>query len=86
MSRAERSRGSRRDAPVARSADAAVAPKKKVNPSAAWRDFRELLWVHRRRLMLGLVLMLVSRLAGLVLPISSKFVVDEVLTKKNYDL
>jgi hypothetical protein len=45
--------------------------KKKVTPAAAWREARELVWTHRRRLGLGLVLMLISRLAGLVQPASS---------------
>jgi len=39
-----------------------------VSASAAWREARALLWAHRRRLTLGLALMLVSRVAGLVLP------------------
>ena len=46
--------------------------------SAAWREARELVWAHRRRLALGLALMLVSRLAGLVLPASSKYLIDDV--------
>jgi ATP-binding cassette, subfamily B, putative efflux pump len=56
------------------------APKKKsVSLSAAWREARALVWAHRRRLMLGLGLMLVSRLAGLVLPASSKYLIDDVV-------
>jgi subfamily B ATP-binding cassette protein MsbA len=47
--------------------------------SAAWREARSLVWAHRRRLMLGLGLMLVSRLAGLVLPASSKYLIDDVV-------
>ena len=53
------------------------AKKKKVSSADAWREARELLWAHRRRLTLGLALMLVSRLAGLVLPASSKYLIDE---------
>jgi len=60
--------------------------KKKVTPSAAWREARELVWRHRRRLGLGLVLMLVSRLAGLVLPASSKWLIDEVIGKQRTEL
>jgi ABC-type multidrug transport system fused ATPase/permease subunit len=56
------------------------APKKKsVSLNAAWREARALVWAHRRRLMLGLGLMLVSRLAGLVLPASSKYLIDDVV-------
>jgi ABC-type multidrug transport system fused ATPase/permease subunit len=86
MGRAERHGAGRTAAAQARSADAALTPKKKVSASDAWRETRELLWLHRRRLLLGLVLMLVGRLAGLVLPISSKYVIDEVITKQRYDL
>ena len=53
--------------------------KKSVPLSAAWREARLLVWAHRRRLTLGLGLMLVSRLAGLVLPASSKYLIDDVV-------
>jgi subfamily B ATP-binding cassette protein MsbA len=56
------------------------APTKKgVSAAAAWREARALVWAHRRRLAVGLVLMLIGRLAGLVLPASSKWLIDEVL-------
>ena len=54
--------------------------------SAAWREARELVWAHRRRLTIGLTLMLVSRLAGLVLPASSKWLIDEVVGKGRTEL
>jgi len=60
--------------------------KKKVSMSAAWKEARGLVWTHRKRLTLGLVLMLISRLAGLVLPASSKYLIDEVVTGKRTDL
>jgi subfamily B ATP-binding cassette protein MsbA len=60
--------------------------KKRVTASEAWREARELLWAHRRRLTTGLVLMLISRLAGLVLPASSKWLIDEVVGKQRTDL
>jgi ABC-type multidrug transport system fused ATPase/permease subunit len=60
--------------------------KKKVSASEAWREARELLWSHRRRLAIGLALMLVSRLAGLVLPASSKWLIDEVVGKHRTEL
>lgn len=34
--------------------------KKKIRWSSAWADARELVWAHRRRLMLGAVLMIVN--------------------------
>jgi subfamily B ATP-binding cassette protein MsbA len=60
--------------------------KKKVSASEAWREARELLWAHRRRLTIGLILMLVSRLAGLVLPASSKWLIDDVVGKGRTEL
>jgi ABC-type multidrug transport system fused ATPase/permease subunit len=60
--------------------------KKRVSASAAWREAHELVWAHRRRLGLGLVLMLVGRLAGLVLPASSKWLIDEVIGEGRTDL
>ncbi len=86
MARAERGGAGRAAAAQARSADAAITPKKNVSAGAAWREMRDLLWVHRRRLVTGLLLMLVGRLAGLVLPLSSKYVIDEVLAKQRYEL
>src|SRR6478672_2794572 len=83
MRRAERSSGGR-------SADLAAAgpsaAKKKLDSAAAWREFRELIWAHRRRLSIGLTLMLISRLAGIVLPALSKYVIDDVIGKGRHDL
>ncbi len=62
------------------------AQKKRVSASAAWREARELIWRHRRRLGIGLTLMLISRLAGLVLPASSKWLIDEVVGNRRADL
>src|SRR5688500_12110537 len=60
--------------------------KKKLSLSQAWRDARELIWAHRYRLALGMVLMLVNRLVGLVLPASSKYLIDEVIVKGRGEL
>ena len=60
--------------------------KKKISPAAAWRDARELIWAHRNRLAFGMLLMIVNRLAGLVLPTSSKYVIDEVIMKHRSQL
>src|SRR5215510_10893790 len=60
--------------------------KNKVSASAAWREARQLVWAHRRRLTIGLVLMLVSRVSQLVLPFAPKWIVDEVLNKGRTEL
>ena len=61
-------------------------PKKKVNPTEAWRDARDLIWSHRYRLALGMLLMIVNRLVGLVLPASSKYLIDDVIIKHRSEL
>ncbi len=63
-------------------------PEKKtpITASAAWREARELVWTHRRRLTMGLALMLVSRVSGLVLPWSSKWLIDDVIGRNRTDL
>ncbi|MEP6506956.1 MAG: ABC transporter ATP-binding protein, partial [Gemmatimonadales bacterium] len=60
--------------------------KKGINYQRAWAEARELIWRHRRSLMIGLGLMLVNRLSGLVLPGSSKWLIDNVLAKHRGDL
>jgi len=54
--------------------------------SAVWRDARDIVWTRRWRLALGLGLMLVNRGAGLVLPSTSKFLIDEVIGQKRVEL
>src|SRR4051794_37990473 len=55
--------------------------KKRIRWSDAWRDARELVWAHRRRLMLGAGLMILNQAMGLVLPASTKYLIDEVIVK-----
>ena len=64
----------------------AEAKKKKIRWSAAWADARELVWAHRSRLALGAVLMLVNQAMGLVLPASTKYLIDAVIVKGRTDL
>jgi subfamily B ATP-binding cassette protein MsbA len=60
--------------------------KKRLTLSQAWGDARELVWAHRRRLALGMALMVVNRLVGLVLPASSKYLIDEVIINRRADM
>src|SRR5256714_10072994 len=60
--------------------------RKKIRWSSAWNDARELVWAHRRRLGLGAVLMLVNQAMGLVLPASTKYLIDEVIVKGRADM
>jgi subfamily B ATP-binding cassette protein MsbA len=61
-------------------------PKRKLSTASAWREARTLIWTYRRQLTIGLVLMLVNRLAGFVLPGSSKILIDKVLGQGRGDL
>jgi ABC-type multidrug transport system fused ATPase/permease subunit len=60
--------------------------KKPITLSSAWNDARELIRAHRYRLALGMTLMIVNKLAGLVLPASSKYLIDEVVGKNRSQL
>src|SRR2546429_6080135 len=60
--------------------------KKKIRWSTAWSDARELVWTHRRRLAIGAVLMIINQAMGLVLPASTKFLIDQVIGKHRTDL
>ena len=60
--------------------------KKKIRWSEAWQEASVLVWARRGRLAIGLALMLVNRLSGLVLPASSKYLIDDVLTKGRTEL
>lgn len=60
--------------------------KKKVDYKSAWAEARRIVWNARWRLLAGSVLMLVSRLAGMVLPASTKYIGDEVFTNRRYEI
>ncbi len=80
---AERSRGSR---PAPGSDGLATGrPRGKVSRGAL-EEARRLIWQHRKRLGLGLALMVVNRLAGLVLPTTSKYLMDNVVLRNEWDL
>ncbi len=53
---------------------------------SAWRQAKRLMWTHRRTLLLGLVLMVINRLSGFVLPGSSKWLIDEVIGNERMEL
>jgi ABC-type multidrug transport system fused ATPase/permease subunit len=82
MHRAERS--GRHAAPPA--PDRPDAPRKPAFTPGAWEEARALVWKHRRRLALGLGLMVISRIAGLVLPASTKYLMDDVVGQRNWEL
>jgi ABC-type multidrug transport system fused ATPase/permease subunit len=60
--------------------------KAKIDRSAVWREAREIIWARRRRLALGFGLMIINRLAGMVMPASSKWLIDDVIGKQQVHL
>lgn len=60
--------------------------KKRINYSSAWAEARKIIWAARWRLAAGILLLLISRLASMVLPASTKYLGDEVFAKQNYGL
>src|SRR5437867_11894898 len=61
-------------------------PKKKLKASHVYRDVRDLVWPRRRVFLIGLVLVFINRAAGLVLPGSTKFLIDDVVQKRRQEL
>ena len=51
-----------------------------------WPDIRELIRPRRRILAFGFVLMIVGRICGLVLPASTRYLIDDVIAKKHLQL
>ena len=65
---------------------ATPTPKKpKYDGKRAWAEARALLWEHRRSVGIGMVLMLISRGAGFVLPLFPKYLIDDVLGKGRHE-
>ena len=57
-----------------------MSSKKKINLISA---FKTIIWPRRKLVFIGLLLIILSRLAGLVLPLASKFLIDDIITNKD---
>jgi subfamily B ATP-binding cassette protein MsbA len=66
--------------------DSAAKAPKKAFTAGAWEEARALVWIHRKRLVLGLGLMLINRLSGFVLPATTKYLMDNVIQQGQWDL
>jgi subfamily B ATP-binding cassette protein MsbA len=64
----------------------AVARKKPPSLKAIWPDLREMILPRRGLLAFSFLLMVINRVAGVVLPISSKFMIDTVIGQRRVDL
>jgi subfamily B ATP-binding cassette protein MsbA len=61
-------------------------PRPKLKASHIYRDLRDLVWPRRHLFALGLVLVFINRAASLVLPTSTKYLIDDVVTPQRLDL
>jgi len=57
--------------------------KKKVNLLSA---FKTIIWPRRKIVFIGLVLIVLSRLAGLALPLASKYLLDDIIPSKDVEM
>src|SRR5437016_3204274 len=55
----------------------------KYDKTRAWKEARELVTEHRGSLAIGMALMVVNRFAGLILPWTSKYLIDDIVGKHN---
>jgi subfamily B ATP-binding cassette protein MsbA len=60
--------------------------KKKVTLDVVWRESKDILWARRKRLAVGFALLIVSRLSAMVLPATTKTLIDEVIGNSRADL
>jgi ATP-binding cassette, subfamily B, putative efflux pump len=60
--------------------------KRRLQLSDVTREARDLVWENRGRLALGGLLMIPNRIAGMVMPASSKWLIDDVFTKHRHEL
>lgn len=60
--------------------------KKRNKYAGGWKEAKVLLWARRKKLAIGLCLLFANRLASMVLPASTKFVIDEVIGNENTEM
>jgi len=61
-------------------------PKPELKASHVWRDLQGLIWPRRKLFITGLLLTFINRAASLVLPGSTKFLIDDVVQKHRQDM
>src|SRR5690349_4492197 len=79
------------DRPTRRSGESGVPAGpggKKRQPTLrdVWPQLRELVLPRRKILLVGFLLMIVNRLSGLVLPIAPRYLIDNIIGKKQMEL
>ena len=59
---------------------------KKITLSSIGYVFKHIIWPRKKLVFVGLILIIINRLSGLVLPGAGKYLIDEVITKTNISL
>jgi subfamily B ATP-binding cassette protein MsbA len=59
---------------------------RKISLGSVRHAFITIIWPRRYLILLGLLLIIINRISGLVLPGASKYLIDEVIAKSNLDL
>ncbi|WP_282081157.1 ABC transporter ATP-binding protein [Aquimarina algiphila] len=59
---------------------------KKKSKVTIGKAFKTIIWPRRNLVFIGLLLIVISRLASLVLPVASKYLMDDVIAKKDYEM
>ncbi len=60
--------------------------EKKKNKVTLAQVFKTIIWPRRKILFIGLIMIIISRLASLVLPGASKYLLDDVVANKDIDM
>lgn len=63
-----------------------MTDKNQRNSGSSWRGACQLIWDHRKTMLLGLILMIINRVSGFVLPGTSKWLIDEVIANSRMEL
>lgn len=63
-----------------------MPPKKLPGKVTIRKVFQTIIWPRRKQLLVGLILIVISRLSGLVLPWASKYLIDDVIPSDNFEL
>lgn len=58
-------------------------PNRKISGASLRHAFEEIIWPRRGLIAVGLALIILNRLAGLVLPAATKYLVDDVMIDRN---
>ncbi|MEZ6015202.1 MAG: ABC transporter ATP-binding protein [Planctomycetota bacterium] len=61
-------------------------PKKRISKSSLRSAFRDIIWPRRKLVLIGLVLILINRTSGMVMPASTRYLIDDVLGGDKRDL